>query len=232
MEYLNQILFGYYPYVALTVFFIVSLVRFDREQYTWRSGSSQILDNRNMVLASNLFHVGILGLFFGHGVGMLTPLAVFEAMGIEPSTKQMLAIVVGSLFGILCVVGLLMLVIRRLMVTRIFLNSSNMDIAILVLLLLQGVLGMVSIFFSLNHLDGHNMVQFMLWAQNIWTFNADAASHVLNQDWIFKAHIVLGLTIVLLFPFSRLVHVWSVPVWYLGRAYQIVRKRHRRSFIR
>ena len=76
------------------------------------------------------------------------------------------------------------------------------------------------------------MVQFMLWAQNIWTFNADAASHVLNQDWIFKAHIVLGLTIVLLFPFSRLVHVWSVPVWYLGRAYQIVRKRQRRSFIR
>ena len=232
MDYLNQILFGYYPYVALTVFFVVSLVRFDREQYTWRSGSSQILDNRHMVLASNLFHVGILGLFFGHAVGMLTPLAVFEAMGIEPSTKQMLAIVVGSLFGILCVVGLLMLVIRRLMVTRIFLNSSNMDIAILVLLLLQGVLGMVSIFFSLNHLDGHNMVQFMLWAQNIWTFNADAASHVLNQDWIFKAHIVLGLTIVLLFPFSRLVHVWSVPVWYLGRAYQIVRKRQRRSFIR
>ena len=232
MDYLNQILFGYYPYVALTVFFVVSLVRFDREQYTWRSGSSQILDNRHMVLASNLFHVGILGLFFGHAVGMLTPLAVFEAMGIEPATKQMLAIVVGSLFGILCVTGLLMLVIRRLMVTRIFLNSSNMDIAILVLLLLQGVLGMVSIFFSLNHLDGHNMVQFMLWAQNIWTFNTDAASHVLNQDWIFKAHIVLGLTIVLLFPFSRLVHVWSVPVWYLGRAYQIVRKRQRRSFIR
>ena len=232
MDYLNQILFGYYPYVALTVFFVVSLVRFDREQYTWRSGSSQILDNRHMVLASNLFHVGILGLFFGHAVGMLTPLAVFEAMGIEPATKQMLAIVVGSLFGILCVAGLLMLVIRRLMVTRILLNSSNMDIAILVLLLLQGVLGMISIFFSLNHLDGHNMVQFMLWAQNIWTFNTDAASHVLNQDWIFKAHIVLGLTIVLLFPFSRLVHVWSVPVWYLGRAYQIVRKRQRRSFIR
>ncbi len=232
MEYLNQILFGYYPYIALTVFFVVALIRFDREQYTWRSGSSQILDNRNMVLASNLFHVGILGLFLGHSVGMLTPLAFFEALGIEPSFKQRLAIVVGSIFGIMCVVGLIMLVIRRLTVPRIALNSSTMDVAILVLLLAQGVLGMVTILFSLNHLDGHNMVEFMMWAQSIWTFNADAASHVLNQDWIFKAHIFLGLTIVLLFPFSRLVHVWSVPVWYLGRAYQIVRKRQRRSFIR
>ncbi|MEI6558697.1 MAG: respiratory nitrate reductase subunit gamma [Rhodospirillaceae bacterium] len=232
MDYLNHILFGIYPYIALSVFFIVALVRFDREQYTWRSGSSQILDNRNMVLASNLFHVGILGLFLGHSVGMLTPLAVFEAMGIEPATKQMLAIVVGSAFGLLCVAGLVMLVMRRLNVSRIYLNSSTMDLVILVLLLLQGVLGMISIFFSLHHLDGGNMVEFMLWAQGIWTLDGAAAAHILNQGWVFKAHIVLGLTIVLLFPFSRLVHVWSVPVWYLARAYQIVRKRQRRSMAR
>ncbi|MEI8396117.1 MAG: respiratory nitrate reductase subunit gamma [Rhodospirillaceae bacterium] len=232
MVFLNQLLFGLYPYIALTVFFVVALIRFDREQYTWRSGSSQILDNNNMVLASNLFHVGILGLFLGHSVGMLTPLAVFEALGIEPATKQMLAIVVGSVFGIMCVTGLAILVKRRLTVTRIYLNSSAMDIAILVLLLLQGVLGMGSVLFSLHHLDGGNMVEFMRWAQGIWTFDLNASSHVLNQAWIFKLHIFLGLTIILLFPFSRLVHVWSVPIWYLGRAYQIVRKRQRRSMVR
>ena len=232
MEYLNQALFGYYPYVALAVFCLGCLIRFDREQYTWRSGSSQILDRRNMVLASNLFHVGILGLFVGHFVGMLTPLAVFEAMGIEPSTKQMLAIVVGSIFGIMTVVGLTLLVIRRLQVARVYLNSSNMDIAILLLLLAQAGLGMISIYFSLHHLDGGNMVEFMLWAQGIFTLNANAAAHVLNQGIVFKLHILLGLTIVLLFPFGRLVHVWSAPVWYMGRSYQIVRKRQRRSFVR
>ena len=232
MEYLNQVLFGYYPYIALSVFFLGCLVRFDREQYTWRSGSSQLLDRRNMVLASNLFHVGILGLFVGHFVGMLTPLAVFEAMGIEPSAKQMLAIVVGSIFGVMTVVGLTLLVIRRLTVSRIYQNSTNMDIAILLLLLAQAGLGMISIYFSLHHLDGGNMVEFMLWAQGIMTFNGSAASHVLAQGWVFKAHIVLGLTIVLLFPFGRLVHVWSAPVWYMGRSYQIARKRQRRSLAR
>ena len=232
MEYLNQVLFGYYPYIALSVFFLGCLVRFDREQYTWRSGSSQLLDRRNMVLASNLFHVGILGLFVGHFVGMLTPLAVFEAMGIEPATKQMLAIVVGSIFGVMTVVGLTLLVIRRLTVSRIYQNSTNMDIAILLLLLAQAGLGMISIYFSLHHLDGGNMVEFMLWAQGIMTFNGSAASHVLAQGWVFKAHIVLGLTIVLLFPFGRLVHVWSAPVWYMGRSYQIARKRQRRSLAR
>ncbi len=232
MEYLNQVLFGYYPYIALSVFFLGCLVRFDREQYTWRSGSSQLLDRRNMVLASTLFHVGILGLFVGHFVGMLTPLAVFEAMGIEPSAKQMLAIVVGSIFGVMTVVGLTLLVIRRLTVSRIYQNSTNMDIAILLLLLAQAGLGMISIYFSLHHLDGGNMVEFMLWAQGIMTFNGSAASHVLAQGWVFKAHIVLGLTIVLLFPFGRLVHVWSAPVWYMGRSYQIARKRQRRSLAR
>ncbi|MEI6984782.1 MAG: respiratory nitrate reductase subunit gamma [Rhodospirillaceae bacterium] len=232
MEHLNQALFGYFPYIALTVFFVGSLIRFDREQYTWRSGSSQILDRRNMVVASNLFHVGILGLLVGHSVGMLTPLPVFEALGIEPSTKQMMAICIGSIFGIMTMVGLTMLIIRRLGVARVHLNSTSTDIAILWMLLAQGGLGMISVFYSLNHLDGSVMVELMRWAQGIWSFDQHAASHLIGVAWVFKAHIVLGLCIILLFPFSRLVHVWSVPVWYMGRSYQIVRKRQRRSMVR
>ncbi len=232
MEYLNNALFGIFPYIALTVFFLGCLIRFDREQYTWRSGSSQLLDRRNMVLASNMFHVGILGLFLGHFVGLLTPLEVFEALGITPATKQLLAIVAGSIFGTVTMVGLVILVIRRLTIARIRETSANMDIAILVLLLVQLTLGMISILYSLEHLEGATMVLFMHWAEGIITFQGNAASYLAPVGWIYKIHIVLGLTIALLFPFGRLVHIWSVPVWYMGRSYQIVRKRQRRSMVR
>ena len=81
MSDLNQMLFGIFPYIALSIFLLGSLVRFEREQYTWKSGSSQMLRRRGMTWASNLFHIGILGLLAGHAVGLLTPIAVFDAIG-------------------------------------------------------------------------------------------------------------------------------------------------------
>src|SRR5512144_2420713 len=93
--YVNQFLFGFYPYVALVVFFVGSLIRFDREQYTWKSDSSQLLRRGQLQWGSNLFHIGVLGIFFGHLGGLLTPLAVWHALGVTPAAKQMVAIVAG-----------------------------------------------------------------------------------------------------------------------------------------
>ena len=90
-DWLNNALFGWYPYVALTVFLLGSLLRFDHSQYTWRSGSSQLLRRRQMMWGSNLIHVGILAIFGGHLVGLLTPVAVFDALGISHTFKQLLA---------------------------------------------------------------------------------------------------------------------------------------------
>ncbi|HYB54582.1 MAG TPA: respiratory nitrate reductase subunit gamma [Alphaproteobacteria bacterium] len=223
MSYLQQLLFGYYPYVVLSVFALGCLVRFEYQQYTWRSGSSQLLRRRQLVWGSNLFHVGILGLFIGHFGGLLTPIAVFEWLGIGHSAKQMIAIVSGGILGAVCFLGLTLLVYRRLFDERIRKTSSAMDIAVLLLLYLQLVLGMVTLPASLQHLDGTNMIRFMEWAQHIVTFRAGAAELVSGTPWIFQVHLVLGMTIFLLFPFSRLVHIWSAPVWYVGRRYQIVR---------
>jgi nitrate reductase gamma subunit len=225
MSYTNQLLFGYYPYIALTVFLLGSLVRFDREQYTWRSGSSQMLRKERMVLASNLFHAGILGLLAGHTVGLLTPVAVFEAFGISHGAKQILAIIAGGIFGLMCFAGLTLLVRRRLTDPRIRKTSSRMDIAILLLLYAQLILGLITIPFSIAHSDGHTMVKFMEWAQHIVTFRPGAADLIAAVPAVFKLHLVLGLTVFLVFPFSRLVHVWSVPFAYVGRQYQIVRTR-------
>ncbi|MEQ8194456.1 MAG: respiratory nitrate reductase subunit gamma [Rhodospirillales bacterium] len=225
MNFLHELIFGYYPYLALTVFLLGSLIRFDREQYTWRSGSSQLLRKRQFTWGNNLFHIGILGLFLGHFVGLLTPIWIFDAIGISHSAKQMMAIVFGGLFGAMCFVGMTLLIHRRLFDVRIRKTSSAMDIFILMLLYVQLILGMITIPLSLGHLDGGNMVLFMEWAQHIVTLRGGAAALIVDSHWVFKVHIFLGLTVFLVFPFSRLVHIWSAPVWYVGRPYQIVRTR-------
>jgi nitrate reductase gamma subunit len=226
MDWLNQALFGYYPYVALAVLAIGSVLRFDREQYTWRTGSSQLLRRRQLVLGSVLFHVGVLAIFAGHFVGLLTPIVVWDTLHVSHGAKQMLAIVAGGAAGLMCLAGGLLLLHRRLFDARIRKTSSFGDIAILVLLLIQLSLGLSTIPVSLAHRDGEEMVKFMNWAQSIFTFRAGAANYVADAPWIFKAHLVLGLTILLVFPFTRLVHMLSAPVWYLNRrGWQIVRSK-------
>lgn len=228
MSYVNELVFGYYPYVAGAVFLLGSLIRFDRDQYTWRSGSSQLLRAKNMRLASNLFHVGILLLFIGHFVGLLTPPAVYHALGLSTSGKQLLAVTMGGIFGVVTLVGLTMLLHRRLTDPRIRANSSGSDVFILWLLLAQLLLGLLTLPLSLAHSDGSMMLLLSEWAQRIVTFRGGAADLVADANILFKLHLFLGITIFLVFPFTRLVHIWSAPVWYMGRRYQIVRQRYAR----
>jgi nitrate reductase gamma subunit len=225
-ETINSILFGWYPYLCLTVFLFGSLFRFDREQYTWKSGSSQLLRRSQLRWGSNLFHVGILLIFGGHFVGLLTPIWIFDALGVSHSFKQGLAIGLGGVAGIACFIGIALLAHRRLFDPRIRATSTFGDIAVLLMLWVQLTLGLGTIFVSLDHMDGHEMVKFMSWAQSILTLRPSAAAYVADVHPIFKIHLLLGMTIFLVFPFTRLVHIWSAPVWYLLRpGYQIVRTR-------
>lgn len=223
---MHNFLFGIYPYIALTVMIIASIARYERDPFTWKSKSSQLLRKRQFVIGSVLFHVGVLVIFVGHLVGLLTPIAVFDALGISHGAKQILAVVAGGIAGLMALAGGIILLNRRLNDPRIKANSTLADTGILILLMAQLVLGLGSIFVSLQHLDGHAMTQLMAWAQGIVYFQAGAASHIVDAHWIFKLHIFLGLTIFLLFPFTRLVHIISAPVRFLWRpGYQIVRSR-------
>jgi nitrate reductase gamma subunit len=222
--YINQFFFGVYPYLCLAVFVVGSALRFEHAQYSWRSGSSQLLRRRQLIAGSVLFHVGVLIVFLGHVIGLLTPIRVFEAIGISHGAKQIMAIVVGGIAGAMALAGGLLLAHRRLFDARVRAASSFGDAAILLLLLAQLLLGLSTIAVSIRHLDGVEMVRFMEWAQRLLTFRGGAAELVADAHPLFKAHLFLGLTIFLVFPFTRLVHMLSAPVWYLNRrGWQIVR---------
>ncbi|WP_020564488.1 respiratory nitrate reductase subunit gamma [Methylosarcina fibrata] len=225
MNYLNTFLFGYYPYLAIVVFLVGSALRYDRDQYTWRTGSSQLLRAKELRVGSNWFHAGILLLFVGHFVGLLTPPEIYHGLGISTSAKQLLAVIAGGVFGGICLKGIIILIRRRLTDPRIRATSSRMDIFILLLIAVQLALGLLTLPISLYHSDGQNMLLLSEWAQRIVTFRAGAADLVADVGIIFKLHLFFGMTLFLVFPFSRLVHVWSVPLGYVMRPYQVVRRR-------
>ncbi len=224
MDYVNHLFFGIYPYIALAVFVLGSIVRYDRDQYTWKTSSSQLLESKQLQKGSRLFHIGVIAILAGHFVGLLTPKAVWHVLGISAEFKQLIAMGVGGFFGVICLWGMIILIKRRLGNERVRATSSKMDIAILLLLFAQLILGLISIFVSMGHLDGQEMLKLMSWAQNFVLFNgAEASAAIIDVHPIFKLHIFLGMSLFLLFPFSRLVHVWSVPVKYFKRNYQVVR---------
>ena len=227
MSNLHNLLFGIYPYIALSIFLLGSLIRFDREQYTWKSDSSQMLRLKQLRLGSNLFHIGILFLFFGHAVGLLTPHWLYESFGLSTPNKQMLAIISGGLAGSACFAGVAILLHRRLTEPRIRATSKPMDIFIMLWILATLVLGLISILFSLQHTEGGVMLALGAWAQHIVTFRGGAAEFIAGVPAIYKIHLFFGMSLFVLFPFSRLVHVWSgfASVSYVTRAWQLVRPR-------
>ena len=229
---MHNFFFGIYPYIALAVLAIGSIARYERDPFTWKSSSSQLLRRKQLVMGSVLFHVGVLFIFVGHLFGLLVPHQLYEMVGIHAEAKQLLAASAGGIAGIAALVGGAMLFHRRWTDPRIRATSSFWDIAILALLLAQLVLGLISVPFSIATYEHGEVLLFMAWAQGIFTFQPDAASHIAHVGIVYKLHIVLGLTIFLVFPFTRLVHILSgfaAPFRYLftRTGYQVVRSRRK-----
>ena len=226
MNSLHHFLFNIYPYICLAVFLLGSLLRFDRDQYSWKSDSSQLLRAGQLRWGSNLFHIGVLFLFFGHSFGMLTPHFIYEPF-ISAGNKQLVAMVSGGAAGLLGFIGVSILLHRRLSDARIRANSRTSDIVLLWLLWAQLALGLATIPLSAQHLDGSMVLKLAEWAQRIVTLRSGAADLLVDAGWIFQTHMALGMTIFLVFPFTRLVHVWSGfgTLAYVARPYQVVRNR-------
>lgn len=226
-SFFHEFFFGMLPYIVLVVMALGTIIRYDREPYSWRAASSQILADKGLRVGNILFHIGVIFLFFGHLIGLLTPHSIYHHF-ISAEHKQMVAIVMGGIFGTICFIGLTILCFRRLFVARVRVTSTPADVAILVILWVQLVLGLTTIPYSLGHSDGSVMMALSEWCQKIITLQGAHPELIESMAWPYKAHLILGMFIFFLFPFTRLVHILSAPVRYLWRPYQIVRSRSAR----
>lgn len=222
--YVNTLLFGVYPYLCLVVLLLGSLIRFDREPYTWKSDSSQMLRAGQLRLGSNLFHFGVIVVILGHFGGFLAPHWAVD-WALTPVAHQLLAMVVGGIAGLVALIGLTILIARRLGDPRIRLNSRKWDIVVVFMLWLQLALGLLTVPLSAFHMDGVLFETLTTYVKGIVTFNGSAAAVMAGVPLPYKLHVLLGFTIFLISPFTRMIHIWSGAgaLAYLFRPYQIVR---------
>ncbi len=223
-SYVNTLLFGIYPYICLAILLLGSLIRFDREPYTWKTDSSQMLRKRELRLGSNLFHYGVIVVILGHLAGFLAPNWAVD-WALSPVAHQLLAMVVGGIAGLVAIVGLTILLHRRLADPRIRLNSRKWDIGVALMLWLQLALGLLTVPLSAFHMDGVLFETLTSYVKGVVTLNSGAAALMLGVPLPYKLHILLGFTIFLVSPFTRMIHIWSGAgaLAYLFRPYQIVR---------
>jgi len=229
-DYVNTLLFGVYPYVCLVVLLIGSLIRFDRDPYTWKSDSSQMLRKRQLRLGSNLFHYGVIIVILGHFAGFLAPDWAVD-WALSPVAHQLLAMVVGGIAGLVGIVGLTILIARRLGDPRIRLNSRKWDIAVVLMLWLRLALGLLTVPLSAFHMDGVLFETLTSHVKSVVTLDSGAAALMAEVPLPYKLHILLGFTLFLVSPFTRTIHIWSGvgALAYLFRPYQIVRTTHTRA---
>ena len=223
-NYINNLLFTYLPYIAIAVFAFGLVTRLFKMNKTVHAESTQLLADNKVKLGSNLFHVGIIMVFFGH-LTLFIPSWLYH-MVMTTETKRMIALTMGTTFGIMALVGMSILVARRFNSPRIKHNSSIQDYFIIILLLVEAAMGLSSVAGTLTT-PIEKYAALSEWAQAVVTFQPDAGAILASHSIQYKIHIVIGLLIFMIFPYTKLMHILVFPFEYLLRSgYQLVRKRN------
>ena len=216
MSRADTILWVLLPYAALTSFVVGHVWRYRRDGYTWTARSTQLLERRLLLVGSIAFHLGILGAIGGHVLGILVPESWTEAVGISENAYHWLAIVAGGGAGLLVCFGALVLVYRRLKIDRIRATTLRSDWVMYPLLLTTIVLGLLCTVIG-GMLDEYNYRETVSpWFRSIFTLDPKA-SLMLHAPFVYQAHVTIAWLLYAVWPYTRLVHVWSVPVGYVAR---------------
>ena len=224
MFYLNQLLWVIFPYVTLTAFVIGHIYRYNTDQIGWNAKSSEFLEKKSLRLGSILFHVGIILVFGGHVVGLLVPKSVLASLGVSDEIYHLSAVAVGGFAGIITFIGMMILLFRRVGNKRVRSTSSLSDILIAVLLFLEIGLGLFNTLGSnLVAAEFDYRVTIAPWLRGLLALTPDPAL-MTDVPLIFKLHTLFGFAIFGIWPFTRLIHVWSLPLEYLKRSFIIYRK--------
>lgn len=220
MYSLNTLAFLVYPYIVLTVFVLGHGYRYLTQPYHWNARSSELLDKASLRYGILLFHWGIIVTFLGHLSGLLTPQPLLDRIGISAEMHEFVALSVGMVVGSLAFIGLVLLLSRRLTRPRIWGISSANDFVVVVLLLFVVALGTFNAFFMRYDV----LYSIAPWIQGVVILRPDPEL-MRPVPWTYKVHILAALTLLGFSPFTRLVHIWSVPVTYLYRRFIVFRRR-------
>ncbi len=220
----DQFLWVILPYIVFTIFIGGHIYRYNHDQFGWTSKSSEILEKKELRLGSTLFHWGIIFVFFGHVMGILIPEGFYETIGVSEEKYHIVALAGGIPAGLAAIIGLLILIHRRLTVKRVKMTSSRGDFIALFFLAIVVLTGLSSTFLNIDSNGFDYRTAIGPWFRSLLTFQADP-SYMDNVPIWFKIHILAALGIFLVWPFTRLVHVFSLPLRYLNRSYVVYRKR-------
>ncbi|HEY0950104.1 respiratory nitrate reductase subunit gamma, partial [Nocardioides sp.] len=211
------------PYACLTVFAVGHVWRWRHDQFGWTTHTSQLLESRILRLASPLFHLGALGVIGGHVVGLLVPASVTEALHVSEHVYHTTAVWGGTVTGLMLVVGLTLLIVRRRMTPRVFRVTTRMDKALFLALAVMAALGMTATV-AVNLLgSGYDYRETIaVWFRSV--FYLSPRSELMTEaPLVYQLHALGGFLFLALWPFTRLVHVWSAPLAYLWRPYVVYR---------
>ena len=223
----ETILWLAFPYVCLAVFVVGHVWRYRYDKFGWTTRSSQLYESRLLRWASPMFHFGILAVFLGHVMGLGIPKSWTEAAGMSEELYHLLAISVGVVAGVGTIVGMALLIYRRRTTGPVFSATTRMDKAMYLVLAVVITLGMWNtIAGSILNLGGEYDYRdgVSVWFRGIFVLSPQPEL-MAAAPLGFQLHALAAFFLFALWPFTRLVHVFSVPVWYLGRPYIVYRSR-------
>ncbi|MGW7778590.1 respiratory nitrate reductase subunit gamma [Staphylococcus xylosus] len=220
----NQFLWVIMPYLCIAIFFLGHLARFKFDKFSWTAKSSEFIEKKQLKWGSLMFHLGIIPVVMGHIVGLLIPASWLSAVGVSDHLYHIGAVYIGSVFGIITLIGMLLLTARRVTKKNIRRLSSASDIIVNFLLLAIVFIGCYATLVTNAMTPSFDYIETIsVWFRQLFIFSPDA-NLMLQVPLAFKTHILLGFIIMAFWPFTRLVHVWSVPLTYASRSYIIYRK--------
>lgn len=223
MSVLNTLAFVVFPYLALTTFVVGHLYRYLTDPYDWNSKSSELLDKEGLKIGITIFHWGVILTLMGHAGGLLIPQSLFDAVGIDSQAHNQIAVVTGFIVGAAALLGLVLLIWRRITKDRVLATTTLNDFVTLGLLLFVVTAGLANVVYGFfEHFDVlHSIAP---WIRGIVTLTPDPTLMV-QVPVRYKLHILSAFALIGFSPFSRLVHIWSVPLTYVFRRHILFRRR-------
>ena len=213
------------PYLCLTIFVVGHVWRYRRDQLTWTARSTQLLEQRLLRVGSLLFHFGVLAVIGGHVLGILIPAGVTGAIGIDEHLYHRISVVAGGLAGAAMTIGFAILLYRRAAVPRVRATTSRGDLVMYPLLTIAIVTGMIATFGGNLVSPYHYRETVSPWFRGIFTFQPHT-EEMAGAPFLFQLHATSVWLLYAVWPFSRLVHAWSVPISYLQRSWILYRGRN------